>query len=75
MSRVLSAGVYRQKDLVLLSVHQTKAQALKAQNENKDFTEVRYFYNIYPSQVAVLSYGQAVDLEHIIATAKKWREQ
>lgn len=75
MSRILSAGLYREKDLVLISAHQTKAQALKAQNENKDFTEVRYFYNIYPSQVAVLSYGQAVDLETIIATAKKWREQ
>ena len=75
MSRLLSAGVYREKDFVLVSVHQTKAQALKAQKEDKDFTEVRFFYNIYPSQVAVLSYAQAVDLENIIATAKKWREQ
>ena len=74
MARILSAGLYREKDAVLVSVHQTKAQALKAQKEDKDFTEVRFFYNIYPSQVAVLSYAQAVDLENIIETAKSWKK-
>jgi hypothetical protein len=74
MPRILSAGLYREKDLVLISAHQTKAQAVKAQTEDKDFTEVRFFYNIYPSQVAVLSYAQAVDLENIIETAKSWKK-
>ena len=73
-NRIKAVGVYRLDNFSLIATFASKAKAVEFQDSYKDNTESVYYYNIYPSQVEVLGYAQASDLELIIGTAKKWRE-
>lgn len=66
--------MYHSDSFRLIATFASKAKALEFQKAYPDNTEIVYYYNIYPSQVEVLGYAQASDLELIIKTATKWRE-
>jgi hypothetical protein len=71
--KIKSVGVYLSENFSLIEVLATKAQGEKALEESKSPVVVKAFYEVYPSQLEVLSYAQASDLELIIETARKWR--
>ena len=65
--------MYLSENFSLIEIFTTKAQGEKAVAEAKTPVVARVFYEVYPSQLEVLSYAQASDLEFIIETARKWR--
>lgn len=72
--KIKSVGIYLSENFSLLEVVATKAQGEKALEESKSPVVVKAYYEVYPSQLEVLSYAQASDLELIIETARKWRK-
>jgi hypothetical protein len=71
--KIKGVGIYLSENFSLLEVVATKAQGEKALEESKSPVVVKAYYEVYPSQLEVLSYAQASDLELIIETARKWR--
>lgn len=71
--KIKSVGIYLSENFSLLGVVTTKAQGEKALEMATSPIIVKTYYEIYPSQLEVLSYAQASDLELIIETARKWR--
>ena len=67
--------MYRSDNFRLIATFASKAKGVEFQNSYPNSTEAVFYYNIYPSQVEVLGYAQASDLELIIKTAKKWRDE
>lgn len=74
-NRIKAVGVYRSDNFRLIATFANKAKGTEFQNSYSDSTEMVFYYNIYPSQVEVLGYAQASDLELIIGTATKWRDE
>ncbi len=68
MSRIKSAGVYKQDSAKPLGAFSSKTKAVEfmfEQNKiaNIDCHEVRFFYYLTKEQIEQLSYSQAVDFE------------
>lgn len=75
MSRkIRSVGVYQSENFSLIEILATKAQGDEALKRHKEPVVVKTYYEVYPSQLEVLSYAQAFDLEMIIDHARKWRK-
>lgn len=71
--RIKSIGIYREDDARLLGAFTNKAKATQFQDELDIKSFIVYYYHTYASQLEVLGYSQARDLEVIIESATKWR--
>lgn len=62
MAKIKSIGFY-DKNSALVEVHATMASANRSTVQH---SHDRVFYYVYPSQLQLLGYAQAVDLETIL---------
>lgn len=71
--KMKSAGIYDSFDYSLVGVFNTKTAFENAKKNTLGNVVAKTFYEVYPSQLEVLSYTEATQIELILTSAREWR--
>lgn len=74
MAKISCSGVYTESNLELVHAFSSKKRAEEYVKYEKEPCFIKHYHHIYPSQVEALTYDQAVQLEVLMDTAKRWRQ-